>query len=101
MISLGKHRNYRNPKTKKNIKLFDASLSTFQDFLNNPLPKTNRTTSRMFSPNKPKMERLNFSNTATSTSFLPPKSIDKHRFSSTNRASMTFQEDFSKFETPK
>lgn len=101
MISLGKHRSYRNPKTKKNIKPFDASLTNFQDFLNKSLAKPGRTTSRMFSPNKAKMEKLNFSSTAMSTSFLPPKSVDKHRFSSTNRGFMTSQEDFIKLETPK
>lgn len=91
MISLGKHRSYKNPKTHKKIKPFDASLSNFQDFLNKSLAKPTQHTSKMFSPNKTKIERLNFSNTGTSTSFLPPKSIDKHRFSSTNRASLTFQ----------
>lgn len=91
MISLGKNRSYRNSKNKKIIKPFDASLSNFQEFLNKSLSKPTRTTSKMFSPNKSTMEKLNFSNTATSTSFLPPKSVDKHRFSTTNRGFMTFQ----------
>ena len=100
MLSLGKHKSYRNSKTKKNIKPFDASLTNFQDFINKSLSKPTRTTSKIFSPSKTKMEKLNFSNTAISTSFLPPKSVDKHRFSTTNRAALTFQEDFLKLETP-
>ena len=101
MLGLGKHRSYRNPKTKKNIKPFDASLSNFQDFLNKSLAKPDRSTSKMLNPNKTKIEKLKFSSTSMSTSFLPPKSVDKHRLSSTNQGFMTSQPDFLKLETPK